>query len=147
MASHSIAQQGIARTYQTTQLFTDMAVLDNVLNAPRRGRRGAGTIFSRGRDLDHQELAESLLAFVGYRGPLGQLAGALPHVDKRLVELARALATQPSVLALDEPAAGLDPGDTACVGELLHKVARAGITVILVEHDMNLGMAVSDSVI
>jgi len=147
MASHSIAQQGIARTYQTTQLFTNMTVLDNVLIALRRGRLGAGTIFSRGRDLDHQELAESLLAFVGYRGPLGQLAGALPHVDKRLVELARALATQPSVLALDEPAAGLDPGDTACVGELLHKVARAGITVILVEHDMNLVMSVSDRVI
>jgi branched-chain amino acid transport system ATP-binding protein len=147
MASHSIAQQGIALTYQTTQLFTNMTVLDNVLIALRRGRLGAGTIFSRGRDLDHQELAESLLAFVGYRGPLGQLAGALPHVDKRLVELARALATHPSVLTLDEPAAGLDPGDTARIGDLLRKVAGTGITVILVEHDMNLVMTVSDRVI
>jgi branched-chain amino acid transport system ATP-binding protein len=147
MASHSIAQQGVARTYQTTQLFTNMTVLDNVLIALRRGRLGAGTMFSRGRDLDHQELAESLLAFVGYRGPLGQLAGALPHVDKRLVELARALATQPSVLALDEPAAGLDRGDTARIGDLLRKVAHTGITVILVEHDMTLVMTVSDRVI
>ena len=147
MASHSIAQQGIARTYQTTQLFTNMTVLDNVLIALRRGRLGVGTIFSRGRDLDHRELAESLLAFVGYRGPLGQLAGALPHVDKRLVELARALAIQPSVLALDEPAAGLDPGDTERIGGLLRKVARSNITVILIEHDMNLVMTVSDRVI
>jgi branched-chain amino acid transport system ATP-binding protein len=147
MATHSIAQQGIARTYQTTQLFTNMTVLDNVLIALRRGRLGAGTIFSRGRDPDHEELAESLLAFVGYCAPLGQQAGALPHVDKRLVELARALAIQPSVLALDEPAAGLDPGDTARIGDLLRKVARSGITVILVEHDMNLVMSVSDRVI
>jgi branched-chain amino acid transport system ATP-binding protein len=147
MATHSIAQQGIARTYQTTQLFTNMTVLDNVLIALRRGRLGAGTILSWGRDLNHQELAESLLAFVGYRAPLGQLAGALPHVDKRVVELARALAIQPSVLALDEPAAGLDPGDTARIGDLLRKVARTGITVILVEHDMNLVMSVSDRVI
>jgi len=147
MATHSIAQEGIARTYQTTQLFTNMTVLDNVLIALRRGRLGAGTIFSRGLDLDHQELAESLLAFVGYRSPLEQLAGALPHVDKRLVELARALAIQPSVLALDEPAAGLDPSDTARIGDLLRKVARTGITVILIEHDMNLVMSVSDHVI
>jgi branched-chain amino acid transport system ATP-binding protein len=147
MATHSIAQQGIARTYQTTQLFTNMTVLDNVLIALRRGRLGAGTMFSRRRHLDHQELAESLLAFVGYRAPLGQLAGSLPHVDKRLVELARALAIQPSVLALDEPAAGLDPGDTARIGDLLRKVARTGITVILVEHDMNLVMSISDRVI
>jgi ABC-type branched-subunit amino acid transport system ATPase component/ABC-type branched-subunit amino acid transport system permease subunit len=147
MSTHSIARQGIARTYQTTQLFTNMTVLDNVLIALRRGRLGAGTIFTWGRDLEHQELAESLLAFVGYRGPLGQLAGALPHVDKRLVELARALAIQPSVLALDEPAAGLDPGDTARIGDLLRKVARTGITVMLVEHDMNLVMSVSDRVI
>ena len=147
MASHSIAQQGVARTYQTTQLFTNMTVLDNVLIALRRGRLGGGTIFSRGRDLDHQELAESLLAFVGYRGPLGQLAGTLPHVDKRLVELARALATQPSVLTLDEPAAGLNLGDTARIGDLLRKVARSTITVILVEHDMNLVMTISDRVI
>jgi ABC-type branched-subunit amino acid transport system ATPase component/ABC-type branched-subunit amino acid transport system permease subunit len=147
MATHSIAQQGIARTYQTTQLFTNMTVFDNVLIALRRGRLGVRTMFSRRPDLAHQELAESLLAFVGYRAPLGQLAGSLPHVDKRLVELARALAIQPSVLALDEPAAGLDPGDTARIGDLLRKVARTGITVILVEHDMNLVMSISDRVI
>jgi len=147
IATHSIAQQGIARTYQTTQLFTHITVLDNVLIALRRGRLEARTIFSWGLDLDHQELAESLLAFVGYRAPLDQLAGALPHVDKRLVELARALAIQPSVLALDEPAAGLDPSDTAHIGDLLRKVTRTGITVILIEHDMNLVMSVSDRVI
>jgi branched-chain amino acid transport system ATP-binding protein len=147
LASHAIAKQGIARTYQTTQLFASMTVLDNVLIALRRGRLGAGTMFAPALDPAHREPAESLLGFAGYRGPLGQAAGALPHVDKRLVELARALATRPSVLALDEPAAGLDPTDTARIGELLRKVARTGIAVILVEHDMNLVMTVSDHVI
>ena len=82
-----------------------------------------------------------------YDGPLHQSAGALPHVDKRLVEIARALATQPSVLLLDEPAAGLGRGDTERVAGLLRRIAEAGIAVVLVEHDMNLVMGVSDRVV
>jgi branched-chain amino acid transport system ATP-binding protein len=147
MSVYAIARAGIARTYQATQLFTDMTVLDNILIALRRGRLGATTSFSPERDSSHQELAESILAFVGYGGALDQAAGALAHVDKRLVEIARALAMKPGVLALDEPAAGLDTGDTARIGDLLRKVARAGIAVILVEHEMNLVMGISDRVI
>jgi branched-chain amino acid transport system ATP-binding protein len=147
MSVYAIARAGIARTYQATQLFTDMTVLDNILIALRRGRLGATTLFSPERDSSHQELAESILAFVGYGGALDQAAGALAHVDKRLVEIARALAMKPGVLALDEPAAGLDTGDTARIGDLLRKVARAGIAVILVEHEMNLVMGISDRVI
>jgi ABC-type branched-subunit amino acid transport system ATPase component/ABC-type branched-subunit amino acid transport system permease subunit len=147
LASHQVARAGIARTYQTTQLFGQMSVIDNVLVALRRGRLAVGELLSPDRDPERAALAESLLAFVGYGGPLDRLAGALPHVDKRLVEIARALAVAPSVLALDEPAAGLDTGDTRRLGELLRRVAATGIGVLLVEHDMKLVMTVSDHVV
>jgi ABC-type branched-subunit amino acid transport system ATPase component len=147
LPSHRVARAGIARTYQTTQLFAQMSVLDNVLAALGRGRLRPAELLAPERDPDRAQLAESLLAFVGYTGPVDRLAGALPHVDKRLVEIARALALTPAVLALDEPAAGLDAGDTRRLGELLRKVAATGIAVLLVEHDMKLVMGVSDRVV
>ncbi len=146
-ASHLVARAGVARTYQSTQLFEHMSVLDNVVIALRRGRLGVTNLFGLERSSDMEEIAESILAFVGYAGPLRQPAGALPHVDKRLVEIARALATRPSVLLLDEPAAGLSDADTARLAELLRQIAAQGLAVVLVEHDMNLVMGVSDRVI
>ena len=124
-----------------------MTVIDNVLVALRGGRLCALSMFTPDRDTESAALAESLLAHAGYRGPLDALAGALPHVDKRLVEIARALALGPGVLLLDEPAAGLDEADTERLAHLLAEVARFGIAVILVEHDMNLVMGVSDHVV
>jgi ABC-type branched-subunit amino acid transport system ATPase component/ABC-type branched-subunit amino acid transport system permease subunit len=147
LPSHSVARAGVARTYQTTRLFGQMSVIDNVLVALRRGRLAVGELLAPDRDPGRAALGESLLAFVGYDGPLNRLAGALPHVDKRLVEIARALAMAPSVLTLDEPAAGLDTRDTLRLGELIRKVAATGIMVLLVEHDMKLVMAVSDHVV
>jgi ABC-type branched-subunit amino acid transport system ATPase component len=147
MAAHRIARAGIARTYQTSQLFATMSVLDNVLIGLRQGRLGAGTLLARERDPEHLALAQSLLAFVGYGGSPDVLAGALAHVDKRLVEIARGLATRPRVLALDEPAAGLDAADRQALGKLLQQIARAGIAVILIEHDMQLVMGISDRVV
>jgi len=147
LPSHRVARAGIARTYQTTQLFAHMSVIDNVLVALRRGRLTARDLLAPDRDPERAALAESLIAFVGYSGPVDRLAGALPHVDKRLIEIARALAVAPGVLALDEPAAGLDPADTRRLGELLRKVAATGVMVILVEHDMKLVMTVSDHVV
>ncbi|MGI9302148.1 MAG: branched-chain amino acid ABC transporter ATP-binding protein/permease [Gammaproteobacteria bacterium] len=144
--SHVIARAGIARTYQTTQLFEHMSVRDNVMIALRRGVLATRSLFRPDEHGDDVDLAESLLAFVGYDGSPRQLAAALPHVDKRLVEIARALATRPSVLLLDEPAAGLSHADTSRLGELLRQIADFGLVVILVEHDMRLVMAVSDRV-
>ena len=146
LRAHQIPRAGIARTYQTSQLFESMSVIDNVVIALRRGRL-APHFLTGGKHGDEAEIAESLLAFVGYRGALGRPADALAHVDKRLVEIARSLAVRPSVLALDEPAAGLNAEDTAAIGALLRKLAAVGMTVILVEHDMDLVMGVSNHVI
>jgi ABC-type branched-subunit amino acid transport system ATPase component/ABC-type branched-subunit amino acid transport system permease subunit len=146
-SSHAVARAGIARTYQTTQLFERMSVLDNVVIALRKGQLGWSKLFASAGGRRTEELAESILAFVGYQGPLGQPAGALPHVDKRLVEIARALATRPGVLLLDEPAAGLGEEDTAALGKLLRQIADLGMAVILVEHDMSLVMGFSDHVV
>jgi branched-chain amino acid transport system ATP-binding protein len=144
---YQIPRAGIARTYQTSQLFETLSVLDNVLIALRKGRLTPGALLIARDDEENIAIAESLLAFVGYAGVSDRPAGALSHVDKRLVEIARALAIRPAVLALDEPAAGLDAKDTAAIDQLLRKLAAIGIAVILVEHHMELVMGVSSHVI
>ncbi|MCB4796986.1 ATP-binding cassette domain-containing protein [Pseudomonas sp. NP21570] len=139
-----IARAGIARTYQTTQLFAEMSVLENLLAAMQRGQLG---LPFRLPDASQRSLALQLLALVGYRGSVNAPAEDLPHVDRRLVEIARALATGPAVLLLDEPAAGLGRQDTDQLAALLRTIAGFGIAVILVEHDMPLVMAVSQQLL
>jgi branched-chain amino acid transport system ATP-binding protein len=137
-AAHEAARGGMARTFQTAQPFASLSVLDNVRLGLLRGAwRGEAPA----------ELARALLALVGYTESETRLAGTLPHVDRRLVEIARALATAPAVLLLDEPAAGLNEVDTARLGSLLQRLARAGLAVVLVEHDMSLVMSISDEII
>ena len=133
-----IARAGLARTYQTSQLFGSLSVLENLaIAAPDRGRRGA----------EGEREAARLLGFVGYRGDLHARAADLPHVDRRLVEIARALATRPAVLLLDEPAAGLSRADKTALAELMGRIARSGVTVLLVEHDMGIVMGISQQVV
>ena len=123
-----IARAGVARTYQTTQLFGSMSVAQNLrIASPAHN--------------------EALLAFVGYGADLDVRAADLPHVDKRLVEIARALARRPAVLLLDEPAAGLSRPDKARLATLLRRIADSGVTVVLVEHDMSVVMGISDHVV
>ena len=140
-----VARAGIARTYQTTKLFATMSIIDNVLIALRRGR--LGSMAADAASPDDRDAAEALLAFVGYHGSLSVPAGDLPHVDRRLVEVARALAMRPRVLLLDEPAAGLMRSDKDALSRLIRRIADLGIAVILVEHDMLLVMGISDAVI
>ncbi len=140
-----VARAGIARTYQTTKLFATLSVIDNVLIALRRGRLGS-MIATAASDHDRRA-AEALLAFVGYHGALATAAGDLPHVDRRLVEIARALAMRPHVLLLDEPAAGLMRSDKDALSRLIRRIADLGIAVILVEHDMLLVMGISDTIV
>jgi branched-chain amino acid transport system ATP-binding protein len=124
-----------------------MSVLDNVLVGLRRGRLGSPVAPRRAADSPDLAVAASLLDWVGYAGTLDASAGALAHVDRRLVEIARALATRPAALLLDEPAAGLSAEDTRRVGTLLRTIAGSGVAVLLVEHDMELVMDVSAHVV
>jgi branched-chain amino acid transport system ATP-binding protein len=142
--AYAIARAGIARTYQTSQLFGSMSVLDNLTIAHARGRLGGPFAAPRAEAIAR---ARALAAYVGYRGDLARRAADLPHVDRRLVEIARALATGPAVLLLDEPAAGLSRDDKRALATLLRRIADRGIAVVLVEHDMSLVMGISDQVV
>jgi ABC-type branched-subunit amino acid transport system ATPase component/ABC-type branched-subunit amino acid transport system permease subunit len=146
-APHAIARAGIARTFQTSQLFSGLSVLDNVRVGLRGHRLGSPIPIGPRRESGERRLAESLLVFVGYGDALERPAGDLAHIDKRLVEIARALATGPKVLLLDEPAAGLGADDKTRLRTLLRRLADLGIAVVLVEHDMGLVMEVSDTVV
>ncbi|TWG88330.1 ABC-type branched-subunit amino acid transport system ATPase component [Cupriavidus gilardii J11] len=145
-ACHS-ARHGIARTYQTSQLFGGMSAADNVALALGGGRLGTLLGTARFTAPAVREQARALLRACGYRGDPDASAADLAHVDRRLVEIARALATRPAVLLLDEPAAGLSREDKATLGTLLRRIADSGIAVGLVEHDMSLVMDVSDRIV
>ncbi|WP_188589639.1 ABC transporter ATP-binding protein, partial [Achromobacter denitrificans] len=152
--AHAICALGIGRSFQNLRLFGELSVLDNVLLgrhcrmkngfwASLLGLPGARVEERRARD--H---ALRLVRMVGLAHLAGTPAGSLPYGLQRRVELARALATEPTLLLLDEPAAGLNPQETAELGELLVRVgASCGITLLMVEHHMDLVMAISDHVI
>jgi branched-chain amino acid transport system ATP-binding protein len=136
--AYDAAHARLARTFQTAQLFPNLSVLDNVRLGLLRGAwRGEA----------EPELARALLALTGFTGPDERSAATLSHVDRRLIEIARALATAPEVLLLDEPAAGLDDADTEKLGVLLQRLARAGLVIVLIEHDMTLVMSISHDIV
>ncbi|SFM10298.1 branched-chain amino acid ABC transporter ATP-binding protein/permease [Variovorax sp. OV329] len=144
----AIARRGVARTYQSSQLFGSLSVQDNVALALSRGSLGWLFGVSRHGTPQLHAQARALLAFCGYRGTLHTPAADLAHVDRRLVEIARALATDPQMLLLDEPAAGLSREDKDRLAALLRQIAgQAGIGVLVVEHDMELVMGISQQVV
>jgi ABC-type branched-subunit amino acid transport system ATPase component/ABC-type branched-subunit amino acid transport system permease subunit len=140
-SSHRAARAGVARTFQTSQLFAGMSVRENLLVALHRGSLAGGAKLATA---EANALTDALLAWVGYGGTPERAAGELPHVDRRLVEIARALATRPEVLLLDEPAAGLSTEDTGRLGSVLRRIAGLGLGVLIIEHDMQLVMGISD---
>ena len=146
-SAYAIARAGIARTYQTSQLFGSLSVLDNVALALPRGELGALLSDYQVRSLRARWRAARLLRWCGYEGRLQQPASSLAHVDRRLVEIARGMASDPDVLLLDEPAAGLSREDKQRLAVLLRRIADAGIGVVLVEHDMALVMDISDQIV
>ncbi len=148
-----ITQRGIARTFQNIRLFNNMTVLENVL-VGMHGRLHAGlwgSIFLtpavRSEEQKARKRAFELLAFVGLERKHGELAKNLPYGDQRRLEIARAMATQPKLILLDEPTAGMNPQETS---EAIHLIRRLrdelGITVILIEHDMRVVMTISERV-
>jgi branched-chain amino acid transport system ATP-binding protein len=147
LAAFQVARRGIARTYQTSQLFGTLSVEDNVALAVCRGRLGLLLGSARYASPAVRLLSRQLLLYCGYQGALDTPAADLAHVDRRLVEIARALAADPDVLLLDEPAAGLSSDDKRRLAQLLRRIADTGISVVLVEHDMTLVMDISDRLV
>jgi ABC-type branched-subunit amino acid transport system ATPase component len=142
--AHRIARAGVARTYQTSQLFGSLDVASNLALARLRGR--LGPLFGAAAIERARAPAATLLAFAGFAGGASVSAASLPHVDRRLVEIARALAADPDTILLDEPAAGLAREDKERLAALLGRIADLGVGVVLVEHDMTLVMGCSDAV-
>jgi branched-chain amino acid transport system ATP-binding protein len=150
---HALVRAGIARTFQNTQLFEELSVLDNVLvgmfPVTRAGMVSAALRLPHAVREQRQadEEARRLLRMVGLEESARVPAADLPHGLRRLLEIARALATRPRVMLLDEPAAGLNSVETRELAGLLYRVRDGGATIIVVEHDMGLVMEVSDSIV
>jgi len=150
---HAIAALGIARTFQTTKLFPHMTVLENVMMGQHtRTRSGflAGMLNLPGTWREHrqtEEKARAILDELNLAAHTGETASNLSFGRQRLVEFARALATEPALLLLDEPAAGLNIYETQELSQLILKIRDKGITCLVVEHDMSLVMNISDEVV
>ncbi|HET7365119.1 MAG TPA: ABC transporter ATP-binding protein [Burkholderiales bacterium] len=149
---HQIAAAGIARTFQNIRLFANLSALENVMIGRHvRTRAGVFGAVLRNRGTLAEErgiLSRSLalLDYVGIRPRANDRAGSLPYGDQRRLEIARALATEPRLLALDEPAAGMNPAERLALGKLIRRIRDEGITVLLIEHDVRLVMNVCDRV-
>lgn len=152
MKRHHVTKLGIARTFQNIRLFGESTALENVMTAAdvhnKVGVVGSifGTPRSRREEKKSKERALELLDFIGISNRAGQLAKNLPYGDQRRLEIARALATNPGLLLLDEPAAGFNPAEKIALAGTIRKIRDAGYTVLLIEHDMSLVMGVSDRV-
>jgi branched-chain amino acid transport system ATP-binding protein len=153
LKSHEIAAAGIARTFQNIRLFANLSALENVMIG-RHVRTKAGVIGAVLRDrrtLAEESAIESraleLLEYVGIAARANDASGSLPYGDQRRLEIARALATDPTLLALDEPAAGMNASETVALRKLLERIRADGTTILLIEHDMKLVMKVCDRVL
>jgi branched-chain amino acid transport system ATP-binding protein len=157
LAPHNITRRGVARTFQTLRLFLNMTVLENVM-AAAYGHTRAGVVRSmlrtpgmRREEREIRQLAEERLAFfgdrlMGYRW--NQPAYSLSYANRRRLEIARATATKPRLLLLDEPAAGMNPRETHEITELIGKLRDdGGYTILVIEHDMHVVEGISDRVV
>jgi branched-chain amino acid transport system ATP-binding protein len=148
-----ITKLGIARTFQNIRLFGNMTALENVMvGADTHHRTGVMSAMfrlprHRDEEAEGRARAEELLEFMGLTKVSGELARNLPYGDQRRLEIARALATGPKLLCLDEPAAGFNPAEKAKLMELIRRIRDQGYTVLLIEHDMRLVMGVTDRIV
>ena len=147
------AALGIARTFQNLQVFGSMTVLENVM-VGRHRRSGCGLLASafrlprvRREEVEIRKAAHAVLAFVGLHARADDVASILPFGQQRLLEIARALALEPDLLLLDEPAAGLNPTEVDRLAELIERIRARSVTVLLVEHHMDLVMRVSNRIV
>jgi ABC-type branched-subunit amino acid transport system ATPase component len=151
--SHAVAAAGVARTFQNIRLFADLSVLENVMVGWHLQRHATliesllGLPRARREERQAREVARSLIDRLGLARLASVEAGALSYGDQRRVEIARALALGPRLLLLDEPAAGLNAAETAGLGDLLQSLRADGVTLLVIEHDMELIMRICDSVV
>jgi branched-chain amino acid transport system ATP-binding protein len=149
---HEITRRGIGRTFQNIRLFQNMTALENVIvGTDAHHRQGVLEAIFRTPRMRHeehhgQEEAEKRLDFVGIHKFANELAGNLSYGDQRRVEIARALATDPKLLLLDEPAAGMNPTEKGRLMQLISRVRDEGVTILIIEHDMKVVMGISDRV-
>jgi branched-chain amino acid transport system ATP-binding protein len=152
---HEICSLGIARTFQTIRLFPNMTVLENVMTGMhtliRTGVFSAGFRLpgTRKEEKRAQENARAILDFMGIegKGKASWQATSLPYGQQRVVELSRALASKPKLLMLDEPAAGMNVQERELLAEKIVQIKDSGVTLLIVEHDMELVMDISDQII
>ena len=143
---------GVARTFQNIRLFPEMTALENVMvGADAQHRTGiAGALLGSARHRREQRegeaLARELLAFTGIGAVEQEAARNLAYGSQRRLEIARALATRPQILLLDEPAAGMNPSEKEALASLIRAIRDRGITVLLIEHDMSLVMSICDRI-
>ena len=143
---HQVLHAGLARTFQNIRLFAEMTALENVL-VGRHARTASGVVgavlrlpATRHEEADSRERSHALLHRMGLSRHAHRLAKNLPYGDQRRLEIARALATEPSLLALDEPAAGMNKAERAALRDLLLQLQADGLTLLLIEHDVKLVM-------
>lgn len=152
-STHQLTAFGIARTFQTTRLFPRMTVLENLLVgghlvAARSGIKGVFGSGSAGEvEAQLVQRARGLLEYVGFTGHEGDLAQSLAHGHRRRIEIARALMAKPELLFLDEPAAGLNATETRALDDVLRRLRDDGLTMVLIEHNMDLVMGISERVV
>ena len=150
---HQITRLGIARTFQNIRLWGEMTALENVVvgTDARHHTSVPGALVRTPRHRREErsaiEKAAALLQFVGIAHRGEEKAKNLPYGDQRRLEIARALATEPKLLCLDEPAAGFNPSEKAALIDLIHAIRDDGYTVLLIEHDMRLVMGVTDRIV
>jgi branched-chain amino acid transport system ATP-binding protein len=149
---HVVVSSGIARTFQNIRLFHNMTALENVM-VGRHTRTHAGVLgavlrspATRREEVAIEQRARELLSYVGISERADEMAKNLSYGDQRRLEIARALATDPTLLALDDPAAGMNANETAALKKLLQQIRNDGITVLLIEHDVKLMMGLCDRI-
>jgi len=147
---HEISRLGISRTFQNIRLFKDMSAVENVMVAQHCMVRSGlfASVFRpqsfRTEERTIREKSMEYLDFVGLSGYADSASGSLPYGAQRRLEIARALGSEPTLILLDEPAAGMNPQETSEVMELIRKLKELGKTVLLIEHDMKVVMGISD---
>jgi branched-chain amino acid transport system ATP-binding protein len=147
LAPETINRLGIAKTFQITNIFPEISVFENVRVAAQSRARESGRLASLWRLPDVGARAAELLGAFGLAAKRDELAENLSHGEQRYLEICLALATEPTLLLLDEPTAGMTPGETKEATTLVRQIAAArGLTVLLIEHDMSVVMGISDRV-